>query len=303
MKVVRLQAQNIMRLLAVDIEPDGNTVVVSGKNAQGKSSVMNCIWLACQYAAAHKKIKQPLRNGEAEGSIVIDLGDYIVTRTFSGDQTRLKIEAPSGATFPSPQAMLDKWIGDLGFDPVEFANMDDKEQVKVLRELLGLDFTELDEQRRAVYEERTVVNRLLKEAESILANTPKPDADAPMELLKIEDLQQKLLEADEKNLAYVSIVGTINRIDDEAARVVDRNQYRLAKIGRLQKEVDEANEALADYAVERSALEAKRKAIKLPDRGSIIEQLTKVEQQNQVIRDREVWFKAKAKVKAQDAQS
>ena len=35
MKIVRLEAQNVKRLTAVEITPDGNMVVVGGNNAQG----------------------------------------------------------------------------------------------------------------------------------------------------------------------------------------------------------------------------------------------------------------------------
>ena len=50
--IVTLEAENIKRLKAVEITPEGNLVVVGGKNAQGKSSVMDSI----AYALGGKKL-------------------------------------------------------------------------------------------------------------------------------------------------------------------------------------------------------------------------------------------------------
>ena len=46
MKIVELRAENVKRLKAVEITPDGTLQVIGGRNAQGKSSVLDAIWLA-----------------------------------------------------------------------------------------------------------------------------------------------------------------------------------------------------------------------------------------------------------------
>lgn len=46
MKIVKLTAENIKRLKAVEITPTGALVEVTGKNGQGKSSVLDAIWWA-----------------------------------------------------------------------------------------------------------------------------------------------------------------------------------------------------------------------------------------------------------------
>lgn len=38
MKIISLIAENVKRLVAVEIKPDGNMVVISGKNGAGKTS-------------------------------------------------------------------------------------------------------------------------------------------------------------------------------------------------------------------------------------------------------------------------
>ena len=46
MKIIELQAENVKRLKAVDITPDGTLQIIGGRNAQGKSAVLDSIWLA-----------------------------------------------------------------------------------------------------------------------------------------------------------------------------------------------------------------------------------------------------------------
>jgi len=161
MKILRLTAENILKLKAVEITPDGNTVIISGKNAAGKSSVLNAIWLALGGGEASRAIEHPLRLGEAEGEVELDLGDIIVRREYSGDRSRLIVENKAGARFGSPQGMLDELIGRLAFDPVAFSQLDGKKQVEALRQVTGLDFTGLDRERLEVYNDRNMVNRAL----------------------------------------------------------------------------------------------------------------------------------------------
>lgn len=158
MKIVKLTASNVKRLRAVEITPDGNTVVVSGRNGQGKTSVLDAI----AYALGGKDLicKEPVRRGEKSAEVVCDLGDVIVRRKFTAEgTTTVTVEGKDGARFPQPQSKLDALIGSLSFDPLAFSRMDGKGQSETLRKLLGLNFTAADGQRAKLYEQRTEVNR------------------------------------------------------------------------------------------------------------------------------------------------
>ena len=157
MKIIQLEAQNVKRLKAIEIRPDGNVIVIGGKNGAGKSSVLDSI----AYALGGKGTipSQPVRKGEKKATIVCDLGNLIVKRTMTANGGgTLTVENKEGAVFKSPQAILDALVGKLTFDPLEFSKMDARKQVETLKGLVGLDFSELESERQSLYDKRTLVN-------------------------------------------------------------------------------------------------------------------------------------------------
>ena len=181
MKIVALKAENIKRLVAVEIKPDGNLVQITGKNGQGKTSVLDCIWWAL--AGASHIQSTPIRKGEDKARIRLDLGEIIVTRTFTakdgGTISAITVENEKGARFPSPQAMLDDLLGQLSFDPLSFARMEPKAQYETLKKFVpGVDFESIESKQRFDYALRTDVSRRAKEAR-IQADRIEIPADIP----------------------------------------------------------------------------------------------------------------------------
>jgi DNA repair exonuclease SbcCD ATPase subunit len=206
MRILRLEADNIKRVKAVDITPEGNVVVISGKNGAGKSSTIDAIWLALSYRAASKSNPYPLRAGEEKGHAgPLDLGDYIVTRTFTESGTSLKVTTPDGSTIRSPQKVLDGMIGDLAFDPWAFARLKNAEQRQMLGDLLfnltegEVNLAEFDSKRQQLYEERTELNREKRRLTGVLTSfRPPVDAD-PREEVSIADLSRSIADGIEIN--------------------------------------------------------------------------------------------------------
>jgi len=176
MKIIRLTAENIKRLKAVEITPDGTLQIITGKNAAGKTSVLDAIWLALGGGAASRETVRPIRDGEDHASVTLDLGDLIVTRTWTGDKTALTVKTADGAKYSSPQSVLDALVGRLSFDPLEFTRLSRHDQVAALLDLVDLDvdLDDLGQQRQSFYDRRTEIGRQAK----AIGDIPKP-VDAP----------------------------------------------------------------------------------------------------------------------------
>lgn len=202
MKIITLTAENVKKLVAVEISPTGNLVEITGKNGQGKTSVLDCIWWAL--AGASHIQSAPIRKGATEARICLDLGDIVVTRTFEMKEgaemtTKVLVENADGARFPSPQKMLDALLGELSFDPLAFSRMGKREQFDVLRRFVpGFDFDAADAANKADYDRRTDINRQAKDARTLAAGILVPE-NAPTERVDEAALVDELQRAGDHN--------------------------------------------------------------------------------------------------------
>jgi hypothetical protein len=196
MKIICLEAENVKHLRVVNIRPDGSMVIVGGDNSAGKSCVLDSIEYALGGAGA-VPIK-PIRDGQKKARIVLDLGDIQVTRTFTSKGTTLTVKNKEGVVFASPQTMLDKLVGELTFDPLEFSKMDSKKQLEVLKKLVGLDFNAIDAKYNKLFEERTVVNRHGKSVKANLEAMTHHEG-IPDQEVSVSDLSKEYAAAIEHN--------------------------------------------------------------------------------------------------------
>jgi DNA repair exonuclease SbcCD ATPase subunit len=284
MKIVKLSAHDILRLSAVEITPHGNTIIVSGKNGGGKSSVLNLIWLALDAASAMKTLPTPIRKGASSGEIEVDFGDITVTRAFrEGKKPRLEVYSKDGATYPSPQAMLDTLIGRLSFDPLDFAGMKPAEQRRVLLDLLGVELDTFDAKYKEVYDQRTDVNRRVKDLKSQQAGIDR-HADAPDEEVSLKDLMDEL----NKNRAARDRESELRRTAAECNTELERLAQELERVRALHEKTmarwQSASEELNDFPTYRDPDEFVRE----------IEQLDEV---NRKVRENATYDELARKVK------
>jgi hypothetical protein len=183
LRIIRLEAANFKRLVAVEIEPDGNVVTISGKNGMGKTSVLDAIFDTLA-GADKKRTPMPIREGETEARVEVDLGDFTVVRTWKGDKTTVTVTSKDGAKYGSPQAFLDEKLGALSFDPLAFSAQEDKKQLATLLSLVDLPFDPavLAGQRLAIFDKRTELGREVKRLEGALAGVPRPAGEPPTEV-------------------------------------------------------------------------------------------------------------------------
>jgi hypothetical protein len=228
LQVVELRAENIMRLKTVRIDASGKDVVIlGGKNEQGKSSVLACIEMAVAGAKSIPDV--PIRRGEFEGSILLDLGDIRIERTFDPSGSKLIVRNADGVKQGSPQSILDKLYSKVAFRPLEFSTQKPADQLATLKRIVDLDFTDLDSKRSKLYEERTIVGRRATDAEARINTFPTSCASAPDEEVSIAALVAEKEAADESN----------RKIDDGIRRLTLASE-RTAK---ARKELQEAESA------------------------------------------------------------
>ncbi len=267
LRILKLQAENVKKIKAIEITPEGDVVVISGANNQGKTSVLDCIW----YALGGKKAiaKVPIRKGEKKASISIELGtkedkkvEYVIDRIWTNNEhSYLEIRPGKGAesSFSTPQKLLDGLIGGLSFDPLEFARSEKKEQRDILmlagkmrvdwqklKSLTGRDWSDygnfmdaIDAAAKSSFDSRTEINRRVKSLENQLNAIEIPDEfkDAkPISMKKLLD-QQKDIDT------LRTLNGAIKDIEERVEALIESSKKLHIQRGTLQSRgVDIKNE-------------------------------------------------------------
>jgi energy-coupling factor transporter ATP-binding protein EcfA2 len=243
MRIISFTAENFKKIRVVEIVPKGRRTVITGRNGQGKTSVLDALWAL--FAGKRAIPEKPVRRGAEKSKLRAIVSDeqgrpfLIAQRTIAGDRTtNLIIEAAPGATRPAgtPQAVLDALIGEMSFDPIAFIHAEPKNQLETLRGLvkLDIDLDNLNEATKQDYSQRTMLNReaahLRAQAESVIYSP-----GLPQEKVDEADIAARLAAAAQQNQAL-------------AARLEEK-----ARLGQAVKEAEEAE------ASNRRFIEQKRK--------------------------------------------
>jgi len=227
MKVESIKIKNFKAIASEDLKINGNNVYVLGKNGVGKSSFIDAIFKII----SGKDLPSKLTKNEAmNGFVEIDLGKFKVKATFNekNEKVSLSIESKDGALYKSPRTMLDESAGIIDFDLNSFFSLSPKKQVDFIKQLIGIDFTDLDEDYKKYFDERTFTNRKVKELEAqqffFDKNKIKP--------VDITEMQKKIQSANDSN-------NKIKEVTDRIAEREKRESEIIAEIKKLNKQVSE----------------------------------------------------------------
>jgi len=225
MKIINLIARNIKNLKAIEIKPDGKPVVLVGPNGAGKSAIMDAILTAL----TGKRFDQIIRNGEKEAEVVVDLGDYVVRKRFVADRATLEITTKEGFKAPSPQALLDKVVGKISFDPLSFGRMKPKEQAEQLKELAGLKLDDLEAQEKEAFDKRTMAKKANADLVAQLSGMSTPPEGMPTEPVSYDDaiervnmLYKRREEFNKVTAARDQVAVNIQKLSDQIKQVEEQ---------------------------------------------------------------------------------
>ena len=309
MRILNLYVENLMRVRAVDITPQGNLVILAGANEQGKSAVLNAIWWAL--AGKSNVTSRPIRDGEEEAIIKLDLGEIVVTRTFKRDPdngditTKLNVVGREGEKIEAAQTMvLNKLLGALAMDPIDFLRMDAKAQLTALRQFVPAEFDleGLEKRIDETYRVREAVGRDHRALEA-QADGVAIQPDWSPDIIKLETFFAQVHAADEHNRnveheeSRRSGLLSRARLHDEAA--LDK-EFRAAKLRKEAEDLDaeaHGNRVAAKQLREEHAALPSMPVVR--DVSDITAEIGRAEQHNKnaakVIQKRDLQAKAEAR--------
>jgi chromosome segregation ATPase len=295
MKILELRAENYKKIKVVEIKPDPTLNILSGANAAGKSSVLDAIWSALDVAEMKRATAttEPIRQGQEKATVMLDLGDYKVTRSWTKTGSTVTVEGAGGAVYKSPQALLDGLIGKISLDPLAFAAADDKKQRETLLSFvkIGIDLEKNKIERDAVFAGRTQVNREIKALENVIAAMPPVPAGTPeaetsaAEVIKAQQDAAAMARENERQRMEFS------RKKEMLAKSEADAENGAAIINELKARIQKEEAALASLCDQITAKkeEMKKEAARIvsltdPDLSVFAAQLNKLEATNKNVR-------------------
>ena len=280
-RIIGLQVENFKRISAVSISPNGDPVIqITGKNAEGKSSVIDAIWACVCWRAAAGSIPEPIRRGQESAKVRIDLGDLIITRTWKGDKTALQVTTKDGAKYSSPQSILDKLVSEIGFDPLEFTRMQPRDQRTTLMNLLKIDFSELDQERAEHLKSKATAQAQVTGLYQQLRDIPEIPEDVPDQEVSAGDIIQQIQDAQ----------GVIYLHQERQKKLKEYHslqQETKEEIERLEEALKEIRLDLEHYISKAHEVEDRISLMSLPEITPLQDQLTNIETLNKQVRQKQ----------------
>lgn len=274
-KIASLELENVKRIHAVELEPaqDGLTVI-GGKNAQGKTSVLDAI----AWALGGDKMKpaDPNRKGGATPArLRVELSNGIVVER-KGKNGSLHVTDTTGKK--AGQQLLNDFISQLALNIPRFMNGTDADKATALLQTLGIDaeLAKIDGSIRATFQDRQLVGRDAKAKRAHAEKLPHHEdaPDAPVSAAELIQEQQAILARNGEKLKAKQDAEDTAKKAEFARTAVSASNMRVAD---LEQQLNEARAELARRTKEAEEAEEKAKVLAQSTAELVLESTEEIE--------------------------
>lgn len=277
MKVVTLKAENFKNLTALEIKLNTKGAIITGDNGAGKSNVLDVLETA--FGGKNAAPLKPIKHGADTARIVVETENIIVKRKFTAKGSYLEITSIDGKqNYKSPQALLDRLMGKISFDPLAFSQMKPAEQRQVILEMTELDLTEFDEKYAVIKSDRSISLQLVKAAEGQLAAMTFT-SDLPVEEIDQADLLAKLDEAHKHNNSITEAKALQDQLESKETEIASAVESEKKEIERHNQRIQEmlASKAEALKVHEKHLAEHEEAKLAFVKQGALVVQMQPVD--------------------------
>jgi len=234
MKILSLNVSNIRGIEALELKPDGKSVIVKGRNASGKTSTLDCI----RYVLTGKH--GGVHGNAEEGHVEARVGPFIITRRIGGERAALTVRHESTGNQSRPAAFLKELVGQgIALNPLDFASGRPQDRIDAIAAAAGVDLSALDRKRADLYEARTQTWRKKEDVEgAIQEHGAIPDGED--ERIDVVALLDELRKIDDRWRLQQVHETRVSQAKARAERAADKIQQQLEEIARLESERENA---------------------------------------------------------------
>ena len=287
LRIHRLEVRNYKKIkhAVITPDPDQHVLLLTGKNRQGKTSLIETIWV-CLCGEKYLPPKA-IRDGEDSAEASIDFGEFVVTRTITPKTTRLSVVAKDGFKAPSPQTFLTSKISDMIQNPLDYMRLKPDQQLKHLQGLVNLQvnlqewekrtglplkkapddpLALFDQAHKYLYDERGKVNQEVTRLTGAVRQLAMeiPDEHKGTTAVSVSGLFNVRRTLEEKKKAndhargeLIALLALMEDLEKQTQAVQDEIEASEAEIERLRKVIEKKREQRTNMIV---GLKEKREA-------------------------------------------
>ena len=257
-KITALQAENVKRIKAVQIEPaPTGLTIVGGNNNQGKTSVLDAI----AWALGGEKYRPAAAAREGAVSpphLRVALSNGIIVER-KGKNGSLTVTDPTGQR--SGQQLLNAFVEPLALDLPRFMQASDKDKADTLLNIIGVGdaLTGLDREIKALYDRRTVIGQIgAQKRHAAEELTEYPDAPSePVSAIELIQQQQEILLHNADNQRKRMKLAQLEEQEKQLGRRVQELSQELEMVEHqltaVQQDVQDATKTVAQLQDESTA--------------------------------------------------
>lgn len=253
LNLLELGAENYKRIKLVRIRPQGGLTDITGRNAQGKSSLIEAF--LSLFVGKGGVAEQPIRKGSKEatsyavlgkdGKPLVTISQRIWEKKGGGLSREITVEGADGTDFNHPQTVASALYAPIAFDPFQFQRMPEKDKVELLKGLVpGVDFAAIAQSRKRLFDRRTDVGRDQDRAAARAAGIQLSDARVPA--VDVSALAGNLATLIKENGVIDERARRRRETQDDLEVKRDAIEAMQARLATLIKEANEIEAKIAD---------------------------------------------------------
>lgn len=257
-KINSLELENVKRIKAVQLTPGkSGLTVIGGKNAQGKTSVLDGI--AWALGGDRFKPSQPKREGAvANPYLNIKLSNGLIVER-KGENSSLKVIDPDGNK--AGQALLNEFVEQFALNLPKFMNQSGKDKANTLLKIIGVGdkLFEMDVEEDKLYNQRHDIG-VIADQKAKYAKEMTVYPGVPKELKSASDLireQQEILARNGENAKKRENLAELERALRETRIRIGAVQAELEELTTREKQltadVETANKTISELHDESTA--------------------------------------------------
>ncbi len=250
MKVKKIKVTNLRAVGKADIDLNGCSVLVMGKNNSGKTTILT----ALPDRLRGEKPDTIVKENEGEGSTEWELTDGTkLIWSIDGKSKRERLiivtydEKGKEEKGTITKELMNKYFPET-FDVDAFLLATPGKQRKELQNLAGLDFSKIDDQYKVAYEDRTYANKKRDEAKVLL----KPvNPNLGTEVKDASEIEKQINGIDTHNERYKLAQGKVqnhksnlqgkqadlDEIEEQIARLIKKKETLTAECEAIQADI------------------------------------------------------------------